>query len=92
MVGKTNHGFRGKEEAGYEHFCPDHHGSKEDAMDIEKVLEEYRNGDEGMRLRLFLAFRDLRDHFSTIEQESPNDDFALVEFFWSRKHRVPRAA
>lgn len=61
-------------------------------MDIAKILEEYRNGDEGMRLRLFLAFRDLRDYISEIEHESPNDDFALVGFSWSGKQRVPRAA
>jgi hypothetical protein len=61
-------------------------------MDIEKILEEYRNGDAGMRLRLFLAFRDLRDYFSNIEQENPNNDFALVEFSWRRKNHVPRPA
>jgi hypothetical protein len=61
-------------------------------MDIEKILDEYRNGDEGKRLRLFLAFRDLRDDFSRIEQESPDDDLALFKFPWSRKHHVARAA
>jgi len=61
-------------------------------MDIEKVLEEYRNGDEGMRLRLFLAFRDLRDYFGRIEQDSPNDDFSVAGFSRSGKHHVPRAA
>lgn len=38
-------------------------------MDIERVLEDYRNGDEGRRVSLFLAHRDLRDEFSRIEQE-----------------------
>lgn len=61
-------------------------------MDIEKILEEYRNGDEGKRLRLFLAFRDLRDYFSNIEQENQHDDFAIVRFPWSRKRRLVRAA
>jgi hypothetical protein len=61
-------------------------------MDIEKILEEYRNGDESMRLRLFLAFRDLRHSFSEIEHESPNDDFAFVGFSWIGKLHVPRAA
>jgi len=61
-------------------------------MDVEKILEEYRNGDEGKRLRFFLAFRDLRDDFSRIEQESPDDDFAIIRFPWSRKHHVARAA
>lgn len=38
-------------------------------MDIERVLEDYRNGDEGRRVSLFLAHRDLRDEFNRIEQE-----------------------
>ena len=61
-------------------------------MDIENVLYEYRNGDEGKRLRLFLAFRDMRDDFSRIEQESPDNDLVLFKFPWSRKHHVERAA
>ena len=61
-------------------------------MDVEKILDEYRKGDEGKRLRFFLAFRDLRDDFSRIEQESPDDDFAIIRFPWSRKHHVARAA
>ncbi len=61
-------------------------------MDIENILEEYRNGDEGVRLRLFLGFRDLRDHFSWIEQERPDYNFSIVKFPWSRKHHFPRAA
>ncbi len=61
-------------------------------MDIEKILEEYRNGDEGMRLRLFLAFRDLRDYFSEIENESPNDEFTLAGLSWIGKQHLPRAA
>ena len=61
-------------------------------MDIEKILEEYRNGDEGVRLRLFLAFRDLRDSFSDIEHESQHDEFTLVGFSWSGKQPVLRAA
>jgi len=61
-------------------------------MDIEKILEEYRKGDEGMRLRYFLAFRDLRDHFSRIDEESPEYDFRIVRFPRNRKHHVPRAA
>ena len=38
-------------------------------MDSERVLVAYRNGDEDERLSLFLAYRDLRDEFSRIEQE-----------------------
>jgi hypothetical protein len=61
-------------------------------MDIEKILEEYRNGDEGMRLRLFFAFRDLRDHFSDIEHESRHDEFTFMGFSWMGKQDVSRAA
>jgi len=61
-------------------------------MNIEKVLEEYRNGDDGKRLSLFLAYRELRDQFSSIEQESTHDDFTIIRFPWSRKHHVERAA
>lgn len=61
-------------------------------MNIEEILDEYRNGDEGKRLSLFLAYRDLRDHFSRIEQEGPHDDLTIIRFPWSRKHRLARAA
>ncbi|MEK6743262.1 MAG: hypothetical protein AABZ15_06620 [Nitrospirota bacterium] len=61
-------------------------------MNIEKVLEEYRDGDDGKRLSLFLAYRELRDQFSCIEQESSHDDFTIIRFPWSRKHHVERAA
>jgi len=61
-------------------------------MDREEILDEYRNGDESKRLRLFLAFRDLRDNFSDIEQESPNDDFLIVKFPWNRKDGIAKAA
>ncbi len=37
-------------------------------MDIERVLDVYRNGDEETRLALFLGYRELRDQFSLIEQ------------------------
>ena len=61
-------------------------------MNIEKVLEEYRDGDDGKRLSLFLAYRELRDQFSSIEQESSHDDFLIIKFPWSRKHHIERAA
>jgi hypothetical protein len=61
-------------------------------MDIEKILGEYRNGDAGCRLCLFLAFRDLRGHFSRIEQESPSDDFDILKFPWSKNYHIVRAA
>ncbi len=66
---------------------------KEVIMNIENVLEEYRNGDESKRLSLFLAYRELRDHFNRIEQESTHDDFVIVRFPWWRSKRdLPRAA
>ena len=61
-------------------------------MDTEKILEEYRSGDQGKRLRLFLAFRDLRDDFSAIDEESPRDDFTIIEFPGRGKPRLARAA
>ncbi len=61
-------------------------------MNIEKVLNDYRNGDESKRLSLFLAYRELRDVFNLIEQESSHDDFLLIRFPWSRKHHIARAA
>ena len=66
-------------------------------MNREEVLELYRKGDENKRLSLFLGYRDLRDDFSLIEQESEHDDFAIIRFPWSRKHwhkhhLVPRHA
>jgi hypothetical protein len=42
-------------------------------MDIKKILDEYRTGDEGKRVSLFLAFRDLRDYFSYIDDQNPVD-------------------
>ena len=38
-------------------------------MDIDKVLDAYRRGDEDKRLSLFLGHRELRDEFSRIEQD-----------------------
>ena len=53
-------------------------------MNREEVLELYRKCDENRRLSLFLGYRDLRDDFSLIEQESEHDDFAIIRFPWSR--------
>ncbi len=39
-------------------------------MDIDKILDAYRKGDEDIRLSLFLGYRELRDEFSCIEQEN----------------------
>ena len=65
---------------------------KEVAMDIEQILNDYRNGDESKRLSLFLAYREYREMFERIEQESTHDDFLFLKFPWSRKERIPRAA
>jgi hypothetical protein len=61
-------------------------------MNIEKVLDEYRSGDDSKRMSLFLAYRELRDSFSRIDQESPNDDFVIIRFPWRTKRDLPRAA
>jgi hypothetical protein len=61
-------------------------------MDIEQILNDYRNGDESKRLSLFLAYREFREMFESIEQESLHEDFLLFKFPWSRKERIPRAA
>lgn len=66
--------------------------TKEERMDIEMVLDEYRSSDDSRRLSLFMAYRDLRDHFERIERESAHDDFSVIRFPWSRKRHVERAA
>jgi hypothetical protein len=66
-------------------------------MNREDVLDAYRKGDDGKRLSLFLAYRDLRDQFSSIEEEGSGENLAIIRFPWSRKHWnkkhfVPHAA
>ena len=61
-------------------------------MDMEKVIEEYKSGDDARRLGLFLTYRELREQFSTIEQESSHDDFLILKFPWSKKRPSRRAA
>jgi len=61
-------------------------------MDIEKILDQYRAGDESKRLSLFMAYRELRDNFNRIEQEAPLDDFVVIKFPWNRKRDFPQAA
>ncbi len=39
-------------------------------MDIERILDAYRNGDEDKQLSLFLGFRELRGEFSRIERDA----------------------
>jgi hypothetical protein len=40
-------------------------------MDIDRVLDEYRQGDADKRISLFLYHRELRDAFNRIEQDKP---------------------
>ncbi len=61
-------------------------------MNIEQVLDEYRNADDSKRMSLFLAYRELRDSFSSIDQESPHDDFVIIRYPWRTKRNLPRAA
>lgn len=46
-------------------------------MEIEKILDDYRNGDEDKRLSLFLAYRDLRDDFTRIDQDMELYEFSI---------------
>ena len=68
-------------------------------MEIDMVLDAYRAGDENKRMSLFLEYRDLRDLFEQIEQESDHEDFVIAfpwsgkhHFPWNRKHRLAHAA
>jgi len=49
-------------------------------MEIEQVLNDYRNGDKDKRLCLFLAYRELRDEFSRIDRDHALDQFPIL---WS---------
>lgn len=42
-------------------------------MEIEDVLNEYRQGSTDRRMSLFLFYREHRNDFARIEQESPTD-------------------
>ena len=63
-------------------------------MDIKAILDEYRRADEGKRVRLFLAFRDLRDYFSYIDEQNPLDltIFTFPRFPWKRIEEQFRTA
>jgi hypothetical protein len=61
-------------------------------MDTQTVLEEYKKGDDGKRMSLFLAYRELRKLFSTIDQEASDDDFGMFAFPWKRKRHLAKAA
>jgi hypothetical protein len=45
-------------------------------MDIDRILKDYRTGDEEKRLNLFLSYRDLRDEFSSIDEETERAAFS----------------
>jgi hypothetical protein len=53
---------------------------QEEMMEIEQVLNEYRNGDEDTRLCLFLTYRELRDELSGIDQDGAVDQSPIL---WS---------
>jgi len=43
---------------------------QEEVMEIEQILNDYRNGDDDKRLCLFLTYRELRDEFNRVDQEN----------------------
>ncbi len=45
-------------------------GPGEEIMETEQILSDYRDGDLDKRLRMFLAYRDLREQFSTIDDDN----------------------
>lgn len=49
-------------------------------MEIEKVLDDYRNGDEDKRLCLFLTYREFRDELSRLDQKKAVAQSAIL---WS---------
>jgi hypothetical protein len=51
---------------------------QEEVMEIEQVLNEYRNGDEDKRLCLFLTYRELRDELSCIDREGAVNQSAIL--------------
>ncbi len=53
-------------------------------MEIEKILDDYRNGDEDKRLSLFLTYRELRDDFTRIDQDTEQYEYRPLFFHcWS---------
>ncbi len=66
-------------------------------MNGDEILQVYRNGDDNKRLSLFLGYRELREDFSRIDDETLHDDFVILRFpwtgkHWHKKHLVPREA
>ncbi len=61
-------------------------------MSITDILEAYRTGDDDKRLSLFLAHRDLREIFISIEDELSHDYSRAVDIPWTGKERLPQAA
>lgn len=64
-------------------------------MDIDRVLNMYRTADDSKRISLFLGYRELRDQFAKIEQESEHEDFVIAmpwsKWFGKRHHRLVHA-
>ncbi len=54
-------------------------------MDIERVLNDYRNGNEDKRLSLFLYYRELRDEFSRIDRETAADKSPIRGIKWLKQ-------
>jgi hypothetical protein len=52
-------------------------------MKIDRILDEYQNGDADERLALFLYHRELREEFDRIDQYDP------LDFFWDRRTAWP---
>ncbi len=46
-------------------------------MEREQVLCEYRQADADKRLSLFLSYRELREEFSDIDQETAESFFSI---------------
>ncbi len=42
-------------------------------MDRDRIIDKYRNGDQDRRMSFFLYYRELREAFDAIEQESTED-------------------
>jgi hypothetical protein len=74
---------------------------QEEVMEIEEVLDDYRNGDEDKRLSLFLTYRDLRDELSRIDREKAAAPSAIrwspecihgkmIQTIWSLFDKGPR--
>ena len=58
-------------------------------MDRDRILDEYRNGDQDKRMSLFLYYRELREEFNDVEQESPPNLYSIQQAS-PGKNRIPQ--